>query len=169
GLKIRAESSMRPADSGGRVKLASAKLFASRRCTAQKITVVMNSPDEKIFRIQSPDMHPIAQGGVKPFVIMYHGSLVERNGLDIAIEAFARLRPLIPAAELRIYGPRTSFLKRVMDAVRMQGLGDTVRYLGQKSHEEIVQAIGACDVGIIPNHRNIFTELNTPSRIFEYL
>src|SRR5206468_9988653 len=168
-LKLLEKWSIRLADSVVTVNLACAKLFASRSCPAQKITVVMNSPDEKIFRIQSPHMHPIAQRGVKPFVIMYHGSLVERNGLDIAIEAFARLRPLIPAAELRIYGPRTSFLERVMDAVRMQGLGDTVRYLGQKSHEEIVQAIGACDVGIIPNHRNIFTELNTPSRIFEYL
>src|SRR5262249_17739105 len=26
-----------------------------------------------------------------------------------------------------------------------------------------------CDVGIIPNQRSIFTELNTPTRIFEYL
>src|SRR5262249_38078741 len=34
---------------------------------------------------------------------------------------------------------------------------------------EIVEAIEQCDVGVIPNQRNIFTELNTPTRIFEYL
>jgi glycosyltransferase involved in cell wall biosynthesis len=32
-----------------------------------------------------------------------------------------------------------------------------------------VEAIKDCDLGIIPNHRNIFTEINTPTRIFEYL
>jgi glycosyltransferase involved in cell wall biosynthesis len=35
--------------------------------------------------------------------------------------------------------------------------------------EELVPAIEECDVGIIPNHRSRFTELNTPTRIFEYL
>lgn len=32
-----------------------------------------------------------------------------------------------------------------------------------------MEAIDACDVGIIPNRRSIFTEINTPTRIFEYL
>src|SRR5262249_31321715 len=45
----------------------------------------------------------------------------------------------------------------------------SVRYLGPKSIEEIVEAIDQCDVGIVPNLRSIFTELNTPTRIFEYL
>jgi glycosyltransferase involved in cell wall biosynthesis len=29
--------------------------------------------------------------------------------------------------------------------------------------------MGECDVGIIPNRRSKFTELNTPTRIFEFL
>ena len=49
------------------------------------------------------------------------------------------------------------------------GLQDSVRYLGPKNLEQIVEAIDACDVGIIPNRRSIFTEINTPTRIFEYL
>jgi glycosyltransferase involved in cell wall biosynthesis len=35
--------------------------------------------------------------------------------------------------------------------------------------EELVTEIENCDVGIIPNPRNAFTEINTPTRIFEYL
>ena len=34
--------------------------------------------------------------------------------------------------------------------------------------EDVVQAIRDCDFGVIPNRRSIFTELNTPTRIFEY-
>jgi glycosyltransferase involved in cell wall biosynthesis len=44
-----------------------------------------------------------------------------------------------------------------------------VRYLGPKKLEQIAEAICECDVGVIPNRRSIFTELNTPTRIFEYL
>jgi glycosyltransferase involved in cell wall biosynthesis len=35
--------------------------------------------------------------------------------------------------------------------------------------EQIVSAIDACDVGLIPNRHNAFTHINTPTRIFEYL
>jgi len=75
----------------------------------------------------------------------------------------------VPNAELRIYGARNAFLDRVMDFVCSQGLESAVHYLGPRTTEGIVEAIEQCDVGIIPNHRNIFTELNTPTRIFEYL
>ena len=37
-----------------------------------------------------------------------------------------------------------------------------VKYLGPKNLEQISDAICECDVGIIPNQRNKFTELNTP-------
>ena len=100
---------------------------------------------------------------------MYHGSIVERNGLDLAVDAFARVRESIPGAELRIYGARTAFLDRVMDAAKSKGLDEAIRYLGPKRLEDLVPAIEDCDVGVIPNQRNPFTEINTPTRIFEYL
>jgi glycosyltransferase involved in cell wall biosynthesis len=131
---------------------------------------VMNSPDESIFTfrpVPSPSAPDRSQ--TSPFVIMYHGSLVERNGLDLAIEALARVRPSVPKAELRIYGAATPFLERVKESVGAKGMQEAVHYLGPKRAEEIAAAIGACDVGIIPNHRSIFAELNTPTRIFEYL
>jgi glycosyltransferase involved in cell wall biosynthesis len=156
------------ADSVITVNRACAKLFASRSCPFHKITVVMNSPDEGIFRFRPHRPDPSPRGS-EPFVVMYHGSLVERNGLALAVEAFAKVRSSVPSAELRIYGSRNAFLQRVMESVKEQGLEDRVRYLGPKPLEEIVKAIEACNVGIIPNQRSIFTELNTPTRIFEYL
>src|SRR6266403_2270713 len=110
-----------------------------------------------------------SQTSNKRFVVMYHGSIVERNGLDLAVDAFARVRESIPAAELRIYGARTAFLDRVMDAAKSKGLDEAIRYLGPKRLEDLVPAIEDCDVGVIPNQRNPFTEINTPTRIFEYL
>jgi len=151
------------------VNVACQRLFASRSCRSAKITVVMNTPDEKIFPVRPPVSQRSGNPETKRFVIMYHGSLVERNGLDLAIEALARVRESIPGAELRICGRKTPFLEKVLDDVRGRSLEPWVRYLGPKSLEGLVDEIEQCDVGIIPNQRNAFTEINTPTRIFEYL
>jgi glycosyltransferase involved in cell wall biosynthesis len=150
------------------VNVACKRIFSGRSCRAGKIGVVMNSPDGEIFPYRAARSYPLRTPG-QPFVIMYHGSLVERNGLDLAVDALERIHKTIPAAELRVYGRSTPYLERVMEKARNQGLGNHVRYLGPKRLEELVHEIESCDVGIIPNHRNTFTEINTPTRIFEYL
>ena len=138
--------------------------------TARADLVVMNSPDGEIFPFRPARLNPCRnQAPTKPFVIMYHGSLVERNGLDLVVDALARVRKDVPAAEIRIYGRKTPFLERVMDQARNKDLADRVHYLGPRRQEDLVGEIENCDVGVIPNHRNAFTDINTPTRIFEYL
>jgi glycosyltransferase involved in cell wall biosynthesis len=162
--------SIRWADLVLTTNLAFERLFVSRSCPPEKIRIVMNSPDEQIFAFRAAEPERVApQAPDKPFVIMYHGSLVERNGVALAVEALARIRQSVPLGELRIYGASTPFLERVMESVRARGLTDSVRFLGPKRLEDIVEAIADCDVGVIPNQRSIFTELNMPTRIFEYL
>ena len=152
------------------VNVACKRIFAARSCSAEKIGVVMNSPDGDIFPYRAAGSYPVLEGtSVKPFVIMYHGSLVERNGLDFAVDALARARNAVPSAELRVYGRSTPFLEQVLEKARGLGLESCVRYLGPKRLEELVGEIESCDVGIIPNQRNPFTDINTPTRIFEYL
>src|SRR5438552_4379798 len=152
------------------VNIACKRIFASRSCSPEKIGVVMNSPDGEIFPFRPARLHPCRnQAPTKPFVIMYHGSLVERNGLDLMVDALARVRKDVAAAELRIYGRKTPFLERVMDQARNKDLANRVHYLGPRRQEDLVGEIENCDVGVIPNHRNAFTDINTPTRIFEYL
>jgi glycosyltransferase involved in cell wall biosynthesis len=152
------------------VNVACKRLFAARSCPTEKIGVVMNSPDGEIFPYRAARSYPVFEGpSSKPFVIMYHGSLVERNGLDLAVDALALVRKTVPSVELRVYGRSTPFLERVMEKARSIGLKDCIRYLGPGRLEELVQEIESCDVGVIPNQRNRFTDINTPTRIFEYL
>lgn len=152
------------------VNAACKRIFASRSCSPKKIGVVMNSPDDRIFPLQTPRLCQTNAGGSdNRFVIMYHGSLVERNGLDLAVDALAQVRESIPAAELKVYGRKTPFLERVLDEAWKKGLADKVQYLGPRRLEDLAQEIENCDVGIVPNQRNAFTEINTPTRIFEYL
>jgi glycosyltransferase involved in cell wall biosynthesis len=145
-------------------------IFSARSCRPEKVAVVMNSPDEEIFQFKAAaTTPPAATDAARPFVIMYHGSIVERHGLDLAVTAVARVRRTFPGVQLHIYGRRTPFLDQVLASVQEANLSDAVRYLGPKNLEQIVAAIAESDVGIIPNRRSIFTEINTPTRIFEYL
>ena len=70
------------------------RVFSARSCASEKVEVVMNSPDGEIFPLRAATTPAYASR--KPFVIMYHGSLVERNGLDLAVEALARVRATLP-------------------------------------------------------------------------
>ncbi len=104
--------------------------------------MIMNSPDEGIFRYREPSSQGSLDRDIsRPFVFMYHGSLVERHGLDLAVSALAKVRESFPNVELRVYGRSTPFLEQVMDSVKKSDLGDSVRYLGPKKLEEIVEAI----------------------------
>jgi len=158
------------ADLAVTVNVACKRIFSSRSCSAEKIAVVMNAPDGQIFPCREPRLRSVStQDGDRRFVIMYHGSIVERNGLDVALDALAQVRRAIPSAELRIFGSHTAFLDHVMEKARSMGLQDAVQYMGPRSLEGLVTEIDDCDLGIIPNHRNAFTDINTPTRVFEYL
>jgi glycosyltransferase involved in cell wall biosynthesis len=150
------------------VNLACKRVFSERSCRAEKIGVVMNSPDGAIFPYRAASSYPVRTPS-QPFAVMYHGSLVERNGLELAVDALARLKKTIPAIQLRVYGRSTPYLEQMVAKVHKMGLDDHVRYYGAKTLEELVHEIEACDVGIVPNQRNTFTDINTPTRIFEYL
>jgi glycosyltransferase involved in cell wall biosynthesis len=99
---------------------------------------------------------------------MYHGTIVERHGLDTALGALALIRKEIPELAFHVYG-EGDFVKQFLEEVDRLNLQKIVAYHGHVSAEVIVKSILAIDGGIIPNKRNVFTEINLPTRIFEYL
>jgi glycosyltransferase involved in cell wall biosynthesis len=152
------------------VNAACKKIYSGRSCPPEKITVVMNTPDEGVFPVLPPQANLRDNGNpARPFTILYHGSLVPRNGFDLAVDALDRVRQSVPNVQLLVCGERTSFFDEVIDAARRRHIDVLIHYLGMKNRREIVEVIDKCDLGIIPNHRNLFTEINTPTRIFEYL
>jgi glycosyltransferase involved in cell wall biosynthesis len=149
--------------------LAFKKLFVSRSCAPEKIQTVMNSPETKIFNPRRFNGSTVQRFNDKPFTLMYHGLLVERHGLDLAIQAVARLRPRIPQIKLHLYGEPTDYLKKILDLVLKLDLEDAVFFHGFKNLDEIAADISKIDLGVIPNRVSAFTQINFPTRIFEYL
>jgi glycosyltransferase involved in cell wall biosynthesis len=143
------------------------KLFISRGCPPGKIHIIMNSPQESIF--QASD-----QSGVKKknnsdaFVVMYHGTIVERNGLGVAVEAVGRLRDKIPNLLLEVYGSG-DYVEQFQRRVAELKLENRVNYHGQVPAETIAAAILTADIGLIPNLPSIHWDHAMPTRLFEYL
>ena len=142
-------------------------LFISRGCPKSKIQIVMNSPDEKIFSC-SWRKYEKKKIDNDEFRIMYHGTITERNGLDLALEALNMLRNKIPNISFHVYG-EGDFVEYFLKLVKKLNLDDLVHYHGQVAPETIAREIELIDVGLIPNKKNPFTNINMPTRIFEYL
>ena len=146
--------------------LAFRELFAARSCARKKIDIVMNSPQESVFG--SGDGTGGERKQTDEFVVMYHGTVAERLGLDVALDAIDRVARKMRRIRFLVYGEGdyvTEFQKRVLEL----GLEDVVEYHGRVPLETIAKEIETIDLGVIPNRVSCFTNLNFPTRIFEYL
>jgi glycosyltransferase involved in cell wall biosynthesis len=142
-------------------------LFIERGCPPEKIDIVMNSPDDEIFTADSMDRLEPKQPE-KPFKVVFNGTIVERHGLDSAIDAILKLTEKIPNITFDIYGDG-DFVEKIYDRVKSLGEKSAITYKGFVHVNELVKIISNADVGVIPNIRSVFTEINFPVRIFEYL
>lgn len=143
-------------------------IFISRGCPSEKIHIIMNSPDEQIFNEQVLLGNSDDSKGNGVYKLMYHGVVLERNGLDTAINAVKIVKVKIPNLQFDIYG-EGEFRNQCLELIEKNDLQQTVEYHGRVSLTEIARKIASTDLGIIPNKRNPFTEYNFPTRIFEYL
>jgi len=150
------------------VNTACRELFISRGCPRSKIHVVMNLPQDSVFGGNPADTSPDVTGKKKSFVIMYHGTVAERNGLGVALEAIDRVRDRIPNLVLEVYG-EGDFVRQFLELSRTKNLENIINYHGFAAHDKIVQAIQRADVGLIPNMATVLWEYATPTRMFEYL
>lgn len=140
--------------------------FVSRGCPREKLKIIMNSPQTSVFERFTKNA-VIKQRGDK-FVLMYHGLIVERHGLDIMVEALIILRHKIPNLEMIICG-YGEYEPQLIKDIKESNLGDIVNFIGEVTIDKIAETIPQIDVGIIPNKITPFTEINFPTRIFEYI
>lgn len=139
------------------------ELFIDRGCPANKIEIVMNSPQTSIFK-----ENIIFKRNDNKFIILYNGTIVERHGLDLLVDTINELKCKIPGLELKIFGTG-EFWNVVQNKIDKLGVQDYVKYYGGVIIDDLIYHIATCDLGVIPNRFNEFTNLNFPIRIFEYI
>ncbi|HEU5349289.1 MAG TPA: glycosyltransferase family 4 protein [Ktedonobacterales bacterium] len=139
----------------------------SRGVPAHKLSLVLNSADPRLFpasrRCPPPSWAPGFDG---PFIIMYYGTIAERNGLDTAVRALALALPRAPRLRLDIMG-RGEHLPAVMRLAEELGVRDHVRFKDTCPSENIVDFVVHGDAGIIPYRVDGFAELVLPTKAYE--
>jgi glycosyltransferase involved in cell wall biosynthesis len=143
------------------------KQLVARGIPPAKITLVLNTADDHVFKTQSQRQWIKIEKSAR---LLYHGTVARRFGLHIAIEAVHRLRKTIPEAQLRIYGKYDPTYRRELENLIAQfGLQDRVRLCGFLHQEEIVKIIESSDLGIVPYLSDPFMDLALSTKTFEYV
>ena len=129
----------------------------------QKITVLLNLPNEELFRPVTIEKKSEA------FRIVYHGTIAHRLGIDLIVKAMARVVDRVPA-ELWMYGTG-DYLPEALALSSQLGLEGRVHF--SRSFfpvEQIPEIVTGMDLGIIGNRRNLACDrYMLPVKLLEYV
>ena len=144
------------------------KLLLKRGIAPQKLTSILNSADPRLFpssRRTEPSTEPAS--AEHPLVLMYHGTLAARNGLDTAIRALAKARQVAPHLRLDIKG-RGEAIPHLKQQADELGIADAVVFTDPCPSDELVDFVTHGDIGIIPYRSDGFMDLVLPTKAYEF-
>jgi glycosyltransferase involved in cell wall biosynthesis len=139
------------------------RALTARGVPSGKITVVLNSLDERLVRNEQQ-----ASAGDDVFRVVYHGTITPHYGVELLVEAAARLASDEPTLQVEIYGDGDA-LENVRARALELGIADRVstsgRFLPQDEVLARVRGSGAGVVSNLPIARNADA---MPTKLFEY-
>ena len=130
------------------------------------ISVVLNVPDESIFR--RPDQDLSVRRSHDTFTLLYTGTISARYGLAVAIEAAARLRREIPGLRLLLVGEGDD-LPSLREMVARLDLNGVVEFRPPVSLSEIPEIVADSDIGISPHVSDEFMHLYFSTKVAEFV
>ncbi len=138
-----------------------------RGIPAEKVVVVMNVANDRIFQRQMRSNLLFENG--QPFRLIYHGTLAERYGIDLAIRAVDQLRASIPNIHLTIHG-KGEYLETLVQLKDQLDLDPYVVFSTQYMPiADLPKLIGKAHVGLVPYRQDIFTDGILPTKMMEYV
>jgi glycosyltransferase involved in cell wall biosynthesis len=137
----------------------------SRGVGVGRSSVVMNSPDERVFGAARQPLDVPAAGAVR---VLYHGGLAPRFGVETAIRAVALLGDDLPRVELRVCGSGED--RDALAALAAELAPGRVDVAPRPvPFEHIPQELEAAHIGVVPTLHDEFTELLLPVKLLEYV
>jgi glycosyltransferase involved in cell wall biosynthesis len=136
-----------------------------RGVPAHKCSVVMNVADENIFHLSEANRPCLPKkDGLR---LIYHGSIVYRYGLDLALRALDQVRQDIPNIHLTIVGGG-EYKATLIQMIQELGLGRHVTVDWFRIAEELPGVIRSADLGVVPYRNDVFTDGLLPTKLMEY-
>jgi glycosyltransferase involved in cell wall biosynthesis len=149
--------------------------YVRRGAAASKITVVVNVPDDRFFRLEQYAHLEAKIVRIKAeerargvFRVLTHGTIEERYGFDTIVKAVARVRTEIPGIQFRFMGAG-DFLGEVQALARREDVGDRVQHLGFVPFEQMIEEILLADACIVAVKKNPYSVLVHTNKMYEYI
>ncbi len=142
------------------------EVFVARGTSPEKIEVILNGSDEEVFDVKR---FPPRSREPGRFVLVCHGSVEERYGLDTIIRAVALLKDEIPGLRLEIIG-EGSFLEELQQLARDLDVEREV-YFSEAflPMEELLRAIAGADAGVVAMKRDPFRDITLCNKMFDFI
>lgn len=137
-----------------------------RGVPSEKCSVVMNLADPRIFYPLSVEEAPAKSSN--HFRLFYHGTLPERYGLDLVLQAMDRVRHQIPGIHLTLIGGGEHLKTLKCMAEDLNLAEDHVQFRPNVPAERLAALIAAADVGVVPYRDDVFTDSLLPTKLMEY-
>jgi len=141
-------------------------VLIKRGVPTNKLNVVMNVPDERIFHSSSESRQ--TRISENRFQLLYHGNLTRRYGIDLAIQAVSILREQIPNIHLYIHGGG-DYRRALIEMTNELGLNN---FVGFNPHpiltSELPDLIRGADICLVPYRSDVFTDGILPTKLMEY-
>jgi glycosyltransferase involved in cell wall biosynthesis len=140
--------------------------LVNRGINSAKVAVSLNVPDYKWCKVSESIASDREES--KKFRLVYHGTLVKRLGIDLAIQAVGKLVNRIPEIEFHIYGGGDDMEDFIQLRDKLQ-LQQIVHFHGSFPLDELLPMIANMDLGIVGNRKSVATELMLPVKMLEYV
>jgi glycosyltransferase involved in cell wall biosynthesis len=149
--------------------------FGRRGADVSKITVILNVPDDRLFRLERYAYLAEQVARVKEddrrtstFKLLCHGTIEQRYGFDLIVGAVARVKNEIPGIQFRFMGQGDG-LPAVLAKAEELGVAPYVHYLGYLPFEAMILEILCADVTVVPMRCNPYSALVHTNKMFEYM
>ena len=101
------------------------------------------------------------------FLLLCHGTIEERYGLDTIVEAADLLRDRIPGLRV-VFTGRGSGIPALLEQIERLGLGGIVTFEGWVSRERLDELLATADVGIVAQKASPYSHLVTTNKMIDY-
>jgi len=134
--------------------------------------ISMGYPAERITQILNcPLSGGREEGETEPFVVVYHGSLFERYGMETVLRGFARAAEEVPSVELHLYGSDVDgrYVEHLKGIAQQLGIEKRVAFNGFAAPIALRRILAHADLGVSPMRRSCHIDLVYPTKLLEYL
>ncbi len=134
-----------------------------RSVAPEKITVVRNAPDPRLFSrsAELPARDPADR------TILYAGTVADRYGVDLIVEAVARLKDAVPGIRARIVGDG-DLVPRLREIARANGIVDRVSLDGPVPLDAMPGIISGSWLGAQPHRADPLMRYSFSTKLLEW-